>query len=99
MIWKSTKEIGVAIERSMDGKTTFVVVLYYPKGNLPNDQDRQVPPIGGFSSKERNEKGFIKPHVSEKDEDFHSGVMRAMNFYRLQHAAIPLQQDGAVSIH
>ncbi|XP_055920676.1 Golgi-associated plant pathogenesis-related protein 1-like [Eupeodes corollae] len=41
LIWKSTREIGVGIEKR--GQNTWIVVNYGPKGNIPGQFEMNVP--------------------------------------------------------
>lgn len=43
VIWESTKEMGVGVAKSSDGKT-FVVANYFPPGNVIGSFAAQVPP-------------------------------------------------------
>jgi hypothetical protein len=44
MMWKGSKEFGVAIARGSKSKWTYVVARYRPRGNIPHQYKDNVPP-------------------------------------------------------
>ena len=42
MLWRDTKEIGIAVARSKNGKA-IIVCNYYPPGNIRNEFEQNVP--------------------------------------------------------
>lgn len=49
VVWKESKELGVACTKAKNGNI-YVVANYYPPGNYIGCYNENVPPLGGFKT-------------------------------------------------
>lgn len=45
IIWRETKQVGVAFARSADGRRIYIVARYYPPGNFVQTISANVAPV------------------------------------------------------
>lgn len=105
VIWKDSRELGVAMAKSRKGQI-FVVANYYPPGNYIGSYIENVPPLGGFSNgsykskspesnyssdSERDLKSPSGSETSTEDEDFAKEGLRIHNEYRKKHGTPELK--------
>uniref|UniRef100_U5EXX7 Putative scp-like extracellular protein n=1 Tax=Corethrella appendiculata TaxID=1370023 RepID=U5EXX7_9DIPT len=99
IVWKESKELGVAIARNRSGQV-FVVANYDPPGNYIGSFAKNVPPIGGFempvsilsescTNSEKKEKHVRIADEPEKQEfdEFSLAMLKHHNEYRKKHLA------------
>lgn len=91
VIWKDTKELGVAISTTRSGQI-YVVANYDPPGNFIGSFTHNVPPLGGFRADKELNGNIDSPTNSitfamDENEIFAKGVLRYHNLFRKKHGS------------
>lgn len=99
VVWRDSKELGVAVAKSRNGQI-FVVANYSPPGNFIGSFSENVPPLGGFPATAQNKNDFVKKSSTEKvtdedatsdEEEFAKEGLRIHNEYRRKHGVPDLK--------
>nr|CAD7600138.1 unnamed protein product [Timema genevievae] len=98
VVWKGSKELGVAVAKSRNGQI-FVVANYSPPGNFIGSFAVNVPPPLGPGSPTTNGVPAITPTpvktkpepVSSSDKSFEEEGLRVHNEYRRKHGVPELK--------
>ncbi|XP_021917536.1 protein PRY1-like isoform X2 [Zootermopsis nevadensis] len=99
VVWRDSKELGVAFAKSRSGQI-FVVANYSPPGNFIGSFAENVPPLGGFvtSSQSKNDitKKMSPGNISDDDancieDEFAEEGVRIHNEYRRKHGVPDLK--------
>ncbi|XP_050717016.1 uncharacterized protein LOC126998870 isoform X3 [Eriocheir sinensis] len=102
LVWKDTKQMGVAKARSAAGTKVFVVANFDPQGNWMGQFADQVPPVGGFPKSatsgktsifNRARKSSSSSESSSDEEDFAEDCLKAHNTFRAKHGVQPLKMS------
>lgn len=91
VVWKDSRELGVAVARSRTGQV-FVVANYSPPGNFVGCFAENVPPVGGFPSTPGAALSPVREGVEAGgSEDLAQEGLRLHNEYRRQHGVPALR--------
>jgi len=99
VVWRDSKELGVAVARNRNGHI-FVVANYSPPGNFIGSFAENVPPLGGFPKSVQSKTNVVKKTNSEKvtnsyassdEEEFAKEGLRVHNEYRRKHGVPDLK--------
>lgn len=112
VVWKGSKEVGVAQARSRSGKV-YVVAYYHPAGNIVGSFKDNVPPIGGHPASYKPSRSVnAREAASSQSPPFTgaqklgSDIWRANfirrcvdrhNVLRAKHSAPPLKLDDKLN--
>lgn len=91
VVWKDSRELGVAMARSRTGQV-FVVANYSPPGNFVGCFAENVPPVGGFPPTPGAALSPVREGVEAGGtEDLAQEGLRLHNEYRRQHGVSALR--------
>ncbi|XP_034254783.1 uncharacterized protein LOC117653301 isoform X1 [Thrips palmi] len=91
VVWKDSRELGVAVARSRTGQV-FVVANYSPPGNFVGCFAENVPPVGGFPPTPGAALSPVREGVEAGGtEDLAQEGLRLHNEYRRQHGVAALR--------
>lgn len=91
VVWKDSRELGVAVARSRTGQV-FVVANYSPPGNFVGCFAENVPPVGGFPQTAGSALSPVREGVEAGgSEDLAQEGLRLHNEYRRLHGVPALR--------